>query len=249
MSDCLIVSRSGDRTTLTLNRPDRLNALDSSLVDAILAAMAAAARDGTRIVVFRGAGKGFSGGFDFSGLAAHSDGDLVLRFIRLEQVLQAVWTAPFVTMATAHGPCFGAAADLVAACSIRIASADAQFRMPGLRFGIALGTGRLARIVGADAARQLLTTSRVFDAAEAARIGFIGEIAAPETWGERIERATADAGVLSAESLARMLRLTRGDTTGGADMAELVASISEPGLKARVETYIASIKPKAVSAR
>lgn len=247
MSESLIVTRSGDRTTLTLNRPDRLNALDAGLVEALLAALASAARDGTRIIVFRGAGKGFSGGFDFSGLDTHSDGDLVLRFIRLEQVLQAVWTAPFVTMATAHGACFGAAADLVAACSIRVASADTKFRMPGLRFGIALGTGRLARIVGADAARQLLTTSRVFDAAEAARIGFIGEIAAPEAWDERIDRATADAGILSAESRARMLRLTRGDTTGAVDMAELVASISAPGLKERVASYIASVKPKAAA--
>ncbi len=246
MSESLIVTRSGDRTTLTLNRPDRLNALDSSLVEALLAALTAAACDGTRIVVFRGTGKGFSGGFDFSGLDAHSEGDLVLRFIRLEQVLQAVWSAPFVTMATAHGPCFGAAADLVAACGIRVASADAQFRMPGLRFGIALGTGRLARLVGTDAARQLLTTSRVFDAAEATRIGFLSEIAAPAAWDDLIDRATTDAAVLSSASLARMLRLTRGET-GAADMAELVAAISEPGLKQRVATYIASIKPKSAT--
>ncbi|MEQ1714110.1 MAG: enoyl-CoA hydratase/isomerase family protein, partial [Hyphomicrobium sp.] len=140
MSDSLIVARSGHRTMLTLNRPERVNALDAALVEALLAALASAARDGTRIVVFRGAGKGFSAGFDFSGLDAQSDGDLVLRFIRLEQMLQAVWSAPFVTMAIAHGPCFGAAADLVAASTIRIASDDTGFRMPGLRFGIALGT-------------------------------------------------------------------------------------------------------------
>lgn len=244
MSDSLIVDRAGDRTTLTLNRPDRLNALDASLVGALLDALQAATHDGTRIVVFRGAGKGFSGGFDFSGIDASSDGDLALRFIRLEQVLQAVWSAPFVTMALVHGPCFGAAADLVAACGLRFAASDAQFRMPGLRFSIALGTGRLARLVGTDAARQLLTTSRVFDAAEATRIGFISQIAAPDTWDGLIDSATADAGVLSSASLARMLRLTRGVDTGADDMAALVASISEPGLKERVKTYIASLKSK-----
>ena len=243
MSESLIVTRSGGCTTLTLNRPDRLNALDAGLVEALLATLAMASRDGTRIVVFRGAGKGFSGGFDFSGLAGYSDGDLVLRFVRLEQVLQSVWTAPFVTMALAHGPCFGAAADLVAACGIRVASADAKFRMPGLRFGIALGTGRLARLVGTDAARQLLTTSRVFDADEAARIGFISKIAPPDEWDDLIGHATADAGVLPETALARMLRLTRGET-GAAEMAELVASISEPGLKERIEAYIASIARK-----
>ncbi len=241
MTDSLIVARSGHRTTLTLNRPERVNALDAALVEALLAALATAARDGTRIVVFRGAGKGFSAGFDFSGLDTQSDGDLVLRFIRLEQVLQAVWSAPFVTMAVAHGPCFGAAADLMASCAIRIASDDASFRMPGLRFGIALGTARLARVIGTDAARSLLTTSRIFDAAEAQRIGFLTAIAEPGRWPELIDAATEDAAMLPDASLDRMLRLTRTDT-GAADLAELVASLTEPGLKQRITAYLASLK-------
>lgn len=240
-SDGLLVSRHGPRTTLTLSRPDRVNALDARLVEALLAALQAARSDGTRLLEIRGAGRGFSAGFDFGGLDAQSDGDLVLRFIRLEQMLHAVWSAPFVTMALAHGPCFGAAADLVAACRIRVAAPDAQFRMPGLRFGVALGTRRLAHLVGADAACALLTTSRVFDADEALRIGFLTTVREPEAWPALVEQAAMDASVLSEQSLARMLQLTRPDT-GEADLSALVTSIAQPGLKQRIRDYLATLE-------
>ncbi|MDX2307389.1 MAG: enoyl-CoA hydratase/isomerase family protein, partial [Hyphomicrobium sp.] len=190
---------------------------------------------------------GFSAGFDFSALETQSDGDLVLRFIRLEQLLQAVWNAPFVTLALAHGPCFGAAADLVAACGLRMAATDATFRMPGLRFGIALGTRRLAALVGTDAARSLLTSTRTFDAAEAQRIGFLTSIAGPEAWDHIVAETAEAACVLPEASLARMHSLTRQDSgrqdSGSRDMAALVASLAEPGLKARIQGYLSSLKP------
>ncbi len=245
----LIIDRAGPRTTLTLNRPHRLNALDAALVEELTAAFEAAARDGTRLLAVRGAGRGFSAGFDFTDLEHQSEGDLVLRFIRLEQLLQVVASAPFMTMVLVHGPCYGAAADLVAACALRIGTADTHFRMPGLRFGIALGTTRLARLVGTDAARALLSTSRVFDAEEARRIGFLTRIAAHDDWLELTEQATADATELSADSLSRMLALTRNAAAGddSAALAALVNTLAVPGLKARIAAYLASLKQSAPS--
>src|SRR3546814_4977267 len=95
-----------------------------------------------------------------------SEGDLVLRLIRIETLLQTVWHLPFPTLALARGRVFGAGADLFCACSRRVAEPGTSFRMPGLGFGIVLGTRRLMARVGADAARSIQNETRTFDAAE-----------------------------------------------------------------------------------
>ncbi|MFA5916399.1 MAG: enoyl-CoA hydratase/isomerase family protein, partial [Burkholderiales bacterium] len=164
MSDQLLIEKTGPVSTLTLNRPDKANALDAGLVDALAAAVEAAQHDGTRLLVLKGNGRNFCAGFDFGGCEGASEGDLLLRFARIELLLQAVYHAPFATLALAQGRNFGAGVDLVLACGSRIAAPDAQFRMPGLKFGLQLGTRRLAARLGGDAARALLATSRTFGA-------------------------------------------------------------------------------------
>lgn len=237
----LLVTQHATHVELTLNRPDKLNALDSDLVESLISALDQAGRDGARLVVFRGEGKGFSGGFDFSGLDEQSEGDLVRRFIRLEILLQTVYAAPFVTLALVHGPCYGAAADLVVACVHRIGAPDARFRMPGLRFGLALGTRRLAEVVGRDAALGILAEARVVDAEAALDIGFLTEVLEREKWEERVAEAARTASLLSPASQERLLRLTRRDDAD-ADLAELARSAAQPGLKQRIEAYLASLK-------
>ena len=153
MSDELIIEKTAAVSTLTLNRPDKANALDAVLVDALAAAVAAAHQDGTRLLVLKGNGRHFCAGFDFGGYETASEGELLQRFARIELLLQAVYHAPFATLALAQGRNFGAGVDLVLACGSRVAAPDAQFRMPGLKFGLQLGTRRLAARIGADAAR------------------------------------------------------------------------------------------------
>jgi enoyl-CoA hydratase/carnithine racemase len=239
--ECIAISRSGDTTTLTLSRPAKLNALNAATVEELLAAIDSCRHDGTRLLVLRGAGKGFSGGFDFTGLEDQTDGDLALRFLRLESLLQAVHHAPFMTMALVHGPCFGAAADLVASCVYRVAAPGARFRMPGLRFGVVLGTRRLREVIGRDAARQVLAQSKIIDVEEALRIGFLTGVAGEDDWPALVEEAAGAAGVLSASRLDRLLQLTTDDNRD-ADLAELARSVMEPGLKARISAYLASLK-------
>ena len=169
----LIVERNDTVTRLTLNRPEKANALDAALVDALFAAVGAASSDGTRLLMFAGAGPHFCAGFDFSMVETQSEGELLLRFVRIEQLLQAVWHAPMATAVFAHGACYGAGADLICACERRIAAPGARFRMPGLRFGLALGTRRLVARVGAEPARHVLATSAVFDIEQAQTMGFM----------------------------------------------------------------------------
>lgn len=234
--------RDGAVTTLTLNRPDKRNALSAALVEAVLDALETARSDGTRLLVLKGEGKGFSGGFDFGGLEDQSDGDLALRFIRLELLLQALYHAPFATLALAHGACYGAAADMVCCCARRVAAPGTKFRMPGLRFGITLGTRRLAEVVGADAGRRLLETSPVFDEAEALACGFLTAVEPQEAWPDVVETARTAATDLPPDAHRVLLGQTVADRRAD-DLAALVRSVAEPGLKARIEAFLAGGAP------
>ncbi len=236
MNQELLIEKKAAVTTLTLDRPDKANALDAGLVDALAAAVAAAQHDGTRLLVLKGNGRNFCAGFDFGGCEQASEGDLLQRFARIELLLQAVYHAPFATLALAQGKNFGAGVDLILACGSRIAAPDAQFRMPGLKFGLQLGTRRLAARIGGDAARGLLAASKTFGTEEALRLGFLHEIAAPQSWPALIERAAAAAEQLSPAAAARLYAATVTDSRT-ADLADLIRSALEPGLKERISEY------------
>jgi enoyl-CoA hydratase/carnithine racemase len=232
----LNVERLGGVLTVELNRPDRMNALDAALVEALLGVVTAACADGTRVLVLRGSGRNFSAGFDLGDLDAVSDGDLLLRFVRIEQLLQAVRHAPYATVGLAHGRNFGAGVDLLCACAHRVAEPDATFRMPGLEFGVVLGTRRFAQRVGAARARAILQQALTFDAREGLALGFLEQLAERERWPEVTDALARAAMSLSAHAAAALYRCTAEDTRI-ADMAELVDSASRPGLALRMRRY------------
>ncbi|MGA7325733.1 MAG: enoyl-CoA hydratase/isomerase family protein [Rhodomicrobium sp.] len=238
----LVVEREGTVTRLFINRPEKGNALNASLTEALIVAATAANQDGTRLLTIEGLGSRFCSGFDFTGFEDQSEGDLLLRFVRIEQLLQAIHHAPFLTAAFAHGSNFGAGADIVAACSVRIGSPDATFCMPGLRFGVALGTRRLAQRVGQERARKMLAETLIFGAEEAKRDNFLTGVAHNADWPAALESMSKAACNLAAESHALLLRLTTHDTRD-ADMADLVRSVSVPGLKERIRSYRQKERP------
>lgn len=235
----LLRERGGDTLTLTLNRPDKMNALSAPLVDALLDAVEGAGEDGTRLLVLRGAGRNFSAGFDFGGYEDQSEGDLLLRFLRIEQLLQALAHAPFDTLALAHGRNFGAGVDMICACGRRVGDPAATFRMPGLSFGLVLGTRRYAERVGGTKARIVLQEGRVFDAREALADGFLTAVAGTDAWPEAVASAADAAGRLSPSAAAALHRATARDTRAE-DLADLVASAARPGLKDRIRAYRAA---------
>lgn len=238
MAEVLKISREETATQLVLNRPDKANALSAELVEALLTAVTTASSDGTRLLALRGDGKNFCAGFDFSDLEQQSDGDLLHRFVRMELLLQALYHAPMATLALCHGGTYGAGADLVCACDRRVAAPGTKFRMPGLRFGIVLGTRRLAERIGADAAREILGSSRVFGGEEAQRMRFVDTLAAPDAWGDVI-RDVHRAQTLDAATAA-MLRFRVQVDTRAADLAALAESAAIPGLKERIKNFRAA---------
>ena len=232
----LIRKHDGHLTRLTLSRPQKANALSAALVEALLDAVEYAHGDGTRLLVLEGEGNHFCAGFDFGGYHEQSEGDLALRFIRIETLLQALYHAPFETLVLAHGRIFGAGADLVAACSMRIAAPGTTFRMPGLQFGVVLGTRRLVQRIGADHARSILAESATFGADEALGLGFVTAIAGADDWPSLIQKTLARCDHLTPAAAAALHRQTTVDTRAD-DMAALARSVSAPGLKERIRIY------------
>lgn len=229
------VERDEGLKTLVLDSPATSNSLTYAQVEALLAAVRESRADGTETLVFTGSGPNFCSGFDLSQLEEASDGDLLQRFVRIELLLQAVYLAPFDTVACAKGATYGAGADLFAACRWRLADPAARFLMPGLQFGVALGTRRFAAIVGEGAAYELLAAGVPFDAQRAGEAGLACMTAREELWPDLIRQRHGGRKVRG-EALARLARLTRVDTCAQ-DMLLLVESAAEPGLVDRIRRY------------
>jgi enoyl-CoA hydratase/carnithine racemase len=222
---------------LVLDRADKSNALSESMTEELLRNVRAAHQDGTRVLAIRANGKNFCSGFDLSGVEEQHETRLLYRFVRIEQALQALRNAPFVTVACAHGAAFGAGADVVAACDYRIGARDCRFRFPGFQFGIALGTRQLVRLIGRDRARDILLRNAVVSDAEAEHWGLLNR--SVETIAEFeavVLGIVRDSARLTREALAQLLAIVREDSNDR-DMADLVRSSTREGLIDRIEAY------------
>lgn len=230
----LICTREDDVLLLTLNRGSKANSLTPTLVEDLITALDQP--DNVRMAVIRGEGKHFCAGFDLSDISELSDGDLLWRFVRIELLLQKIYHSPFPIVALGHGQIVGAGADLFVACWHRVAAPCAKLKMPGWNFELALGTGRLAALIGQDAARDMLIDTRSISAEQAREIGLASDLIEKEGWEDLVTTLAARARTLPTEATTNMLALT-GSKSAELDLAALVRSAARPGLKARVEKY------------
>ncbi|MDH6676838.1 enoyl-CoA hydratase [Rhodococcus sp. LBL1] len=175
--------------TVTLDRPDRLNALSFALVEELHAALTALEHDNTcRVVILTGAGRGFSAGLDLkdptprsptaAGLTGPAAGMRTQEYIA--SLVPRLQRLPQTVIAAINGPAFGGGLALAAACDLRIASTSARFGVQFIKVGVSgcdIGISyTLPRLIGAGRATELITTAREFDAAEAERIGFVTRV-------------------------------------------------------------------------
>jgi len=239
----LVVEHDDKTTYLILNRPSKRNALSASLVELMLQELEKIDGRITRLVVLKGNGDCFCAGFDLGEIESQSDGDLLLRFVRIEQLLQALYYSPVDTVALAHGKNFGAGADIFCACSHRIATQDATFQMPGLSFNLVLGTRRLVERVGSTQARSILRGGKTLTADQAFGIGLVTQICANADWQGRVNEALAAASRLTDDANARLNRVSLRDTCDS-DIADLARSAAAPRLKSRIMGYRASTKAR-----
>jgi enoyl-CoA hydratase len=223
---------------IKLNRPDKRNALSGALIEELHSALDVIENSTANVLLLEGNGRNFSAGFDFTDIETESLAETCWRFVRIQQLLERLGSSRLLTIAFAHGRNFGAGADLVAACKWRVCTPDATFRMPGLKFGLVLGTTRLAALVGAQNAQELLENSETFDASRARETGFATEISERDSWESIAQRAAQVSGNLAPP--ARQLLYTALNTHDyQRDMALLIQSLSVPGLKERIRKYLA----------
>lgn len=177
------IDDDGPLRTITLDRPDRLNALGPQLRDALAHAVADTADSDVRVVVLQGAGRVFSAGADLKESdAVPADATWQQRRRaagRWQRLLDDIEELPQVTVASLHGAVVGGAALLATACDLRVAAADLAFTIPELHLGIPLtwgGIPRLVREVGLPRARELVLTGRTIGAEEALDWGLVHRV-------------------------------------------------------------------------
>jgi enoyl-CoA hydratase len=169
---------------LTLNRPEKLNALSNELLGAMMRALDDIEFDpAIRTVVITGAGRAFSAGADIAGFQRHLEAgaeQAVAHFMRPgHQMTRRVESFPKPIIAAVNGLAFGGGCELVESTHIALAADTATFSKAEINIGIIPtfgGTQRLPRNVGRKAAIELILSGRVFDAAEAARLGLVNRV-------------------------------------------------------------------------
>jgi enoyl-CoA hydratase/carnithine racemase len=170
----LLVDDVDPITRITLNRPDRRNALSLELMRELHQALGTAAG---RVVVIAGAGPAFSAGHDLTELNACGTEEAAELFETCSQVMLTVQSIPQPVIAQVHGVATAAGCQLVASCDLAIATTDAHFATPGVRIGLFCSTPMvpLSRSVGPKRAMQMLLTGDLIDAATAVEWGLVNE--------------------------------------------------------------------------
>lgn len=236
MTSQVRVEQSGAVHTITLARGEKANALSEEMARGIHAAIVAAPNDGARVIILRADGKHFCAGFDFGNFEDLRDGDLALRLLEVEAMLQAVHYCPVPVLALVQGRAVGAGADLASAAMRTVITPETSFMMPGPRFGVILGTRRLAGRIGAGRARLIQTESRAIKSEEALEIGLVDGVAAADAWPDAISDFAEKMQTLDRETVTALGAVTVADTRD-ADMAALARSVMRPGLKDRIAAF------------
>ncbi len=176
----LTLDVDGRIATLTVNRPDKLNALNAAVMAELGEAIdEIVRRDDIAGVILTGAGRAFVAGADISELATQNPLSAKQRALTGQAVFTRFSRSPKPVIAAVNGFALGGGCELAMACHLRLASEHAKFGQPEVKLGIVPGYGgtqRLARLVGRGRALQLLLTGETIDANEAFRIGLVNRV-------------------------------------------------------------------------
>ncbi|TKD18237.1 enoyl-CoA hydratase [Rhodobacter capsulatus] len=187
MSELVEIEKRGVIAHLTLNSPATLNALSDAMLAALAARFAALATDaGVKVVVLKGAGKGFCAGHDLremqAGRAAPDGGRAYFAdlFTRCAAVMQMIPALPQPVIAEVHGIATAAGCQLVASCDLAVAAEGTRFGVNGVNIGLFCSTPMVAlsRVVPRKVAFEMLTTGDFIDAARAREVGLVNRVVA-----------------------------------------------------------------------
>jgi methylglutaconyl-CoA hydratase len=182
--------------TITLNRPDKRNAISFELIDDLIQALEEVAKSDALVVILTGAGKAFCSGMDLDNLKAllgRSPEQNLQDSQTMVRLFRALYEFPKVTIAAVNGAAIAGGTGLALLCDFTLAVPEAKFGYTEVRIGFvpAIVSTFLLRQVGEKQARDLLLTGRLFGADEAARMGLINEIVPPENLMTRARELAA----------------------------------------------------------
>jgi enoyl-CoA hydratase/carnithine racemase len=207
--DVVLYERRGPAVWLTLNRPDKLNALSYELVRELRGAIRCAAEDDeVKVAVLTGAGRAFSAGFDLSEEAeSRVEGADRWRRILADDVelTLELWSLPKPTIAVVRGWCLAGGCELAMACDLIVAADDARFGEPEVRYGSGPVTLLMPFLLGQKKTNELLFTGDAIDAVEAERIGLVNRVVV----ADRLEEAVGELVRKIAPTPLPVLRLTK----------------------------------------
>ena len=237
MSDTVLLSRpSPEVAVVTLNRPDRLNAMTTELVSALHQVLDELGVDpSVRAVVLTGAGRAFCAGLDLTGygvpasLAGAEASGIEIGLATQEEIARLVLhlrALPQPVIAAVNGPAAGGGLALVLGSDIRLAARSARFSAAFIKIGVSgcdIGTSwLLPRLVGAGAAHEMMLTGRLVESEEAERRGLVLEVVDDD---ELMDRALSEAALVLANSPLGV-RMTKETMWASLEIAGLAAAIS-----------------------
>ena len=195
MSDRIRLEFDGDVATITVDRPDRLNALNEPTLDAFADALEEARGDARALVVTGAGDKAFVAGADISRMAEMGTEAAHAYCEQGHAVMNAVESFPAPVIAAVNGYAFGGGCELALACDLRVASERAVIGQTEIDLGIVPGWGgtqRLVRLVGDETARRLVYFGERVDAQDAHEIGLVGEVVAHDDLEDHVAAMAAD---------------------------------------------------------
>jgi len=180
-----IPEKSGAIALITLNRPDKRNAISASMIGELMSALAAVESGGERVLIITGAGKAFCAGMDLDALkalAAQSPEQNLADARRTAALFRRLWSFPKPLIAAVNGAALGGGAGIATLCDFTFAVQEAKFGYTEVRVGFipALVSVFLERQVGEKLARDLFLTGRIVEAAEAKALGLVTKIVPAE---------------------------------------------------------------------
>lgn len=195
------LKEEGPIATVSIDRPDRLNALNPEVLGELhLVFHALSSKPQVRCIVLRGEGKAFVAGADITAMESMGPAEAETFASLGHRTFDAIEAMEVPVIAAVNGFALGGGCELALACDFIYASTQARFGQPEVKLGIIPGFGgsqRLPRRVGIAQARELIYSGRVIDAQEALRIGLVNQVVAPEALEESVKRVAREIAAMA----------------------------------------------------
>lgn len=250
MSECLLTTLDSGALTLTLNRPDKRNAIDTPMIDGLHAGLERAELDAdVRVVAVRGAGRDFCAGADLAELLASVDRTAEenrAQAQRLGDVFTRMRALPKPVVAVVHGRALAGGCGLATACDLVLAHAESAFGYPEVRRGFvpAMVMAMLRRAVGEKVAFDLVATGRMLSAHEAQTVGLVSQVIAADTFEVDVREIVSGLAAQSPSALALIKRqlyaLDGRDFAAGIRLGAEVNAVARatPDFRAAVSAFL-----------